>query len=134
VPGGGSLLRQKPVEGLARPPDDGDRLLHLSRVPCSGNLTGSRVQLLHLRPQLHVLHAGPGVGGQLAEAALVGLSSPGLGYLENPAPVDGLSFDQALVFEQLEKRVDRAGTGSPAAEAALFQPVHKLVPVSRTFQ
>jgi len=41
---------------------------------------------------------------------------------------------KALVFEHLQKRVDRPGTGPPSAAGPLLRPAHQLVTVRRVFQ
>src|SRR5215813_11712506 len=45
-----------------------------------------------------------------------------------------LTLDQALVFEQLQRRVDRAGARPPNATSALVEFLDHLVPVHRTLR
>jgi hypothetical protein len=72
---------------------------------------------------------------RLAEAlaVLVEVRAPGVGELVDGAAFAGLAADQALVGEELERGVDRAGARAPGALAALLELLHHLVAVARLF-
>src|SRR4051794_39989531 len=53
----------------------------------------------------------------------------GVGQRIDLAPVDLLGRDQALVLEELERRIDRAGARAPASPGALLELRDHLVAV-----
>src|SRR5580692_2750782 len=72
-----------------------------------------------------------GIPGGDVTGLLVLLGTARVGEGEAALAVDVLTADQALVLEQLEHRVDRAGAGSPCSLAALLDLFDHLVAVHR---
>ena len=83
--------------------------------------------------EARVLFAALGAERRLAEALLDGggLSHAGVGQREHAPAFGLLAPDDALVLEQLQRRVHRAGAGSPGAPALLLEPLHDLIAVHR---
>ena len=78
-------------------------------------------------------HARAGLLPRRAEAlaVLLDVGLAGVGQLEDVAAVARLALEQALVGEQLERGVDRAGARPPDAAGARFELLHDLVAVAR---
>jgi hypothetical protein len=56
-----------------------------------------------------------------------------LGQRELATAFGSLGLDEALVFEQLQSRVQRSGARTPYALGSISQFLHHLVTVHRTF-
>ena len=120
------------VDPLARVAQDLERLLrvvgragHGDLLHGAGELEGGlpqrepRVLLAALAPR------------RVAELLLegLGLCPAGLGQREHAPALALGALDQALVLEELERGVHRAGAGTPGAAGALLELLHDLVAV-----
>jgi hypothetical protein len=125
------------VDALTRVGEDLERLLDLlGRARCADLLHG-RTDLEDASAQFEA-RTFVALSGALPRRAVglfarLGLGLAGLGEREHAATFDVLALDEALVLEELQCRVDRAGARAPHAAAALFEPLHDLVPVHRLF-
>src|SRR5207302_8575899 len=124
-------LRQDPVDLLASLVQDLLRARDLIARPGARDLHGRRPQLERRALELveRVLAAVfPRLAPVLTSSQLF---APGVGDLEYAPAVLAFALDQAGVLEHLQRRVHRAGAGTPAPSAPLFQRADDVVAVHR---
>lgn len=82
-----------------------------------------------------IIAAGSDAGPSLRQllATLLDVSFAGFSQLINPLALGVLANDQALVFQQLERGIDRTWTWPPVATAAGRDLLDQLVAVERLF-
>src|SRR3954453_14445764 len=137
VPAGRSAARrlravgEQQVERPAGVAEDRRRGGALGIGAGAAHLADGAVQLLQQRPEVGArsggLEAGERVGRRLA--ARRDVLAAGVGERDELAARLGGDDDQSLVLELVDGRVDRAGTGRPAAATALGDRLHQLVAV-----
>src|SRR5260370_18197748 len=89
----------------------------------------AEAEALHLRERLRAGTHLP--RRRRVGATLGGLGLPGVREVEDPLALDVLAANQALVLEELQGRVDRAGAGPPHAAAASRHLLVHLVAMHR---
>src|SRR5918995_398569 len=127
------LVREQPVRAPAGIRERGEDLFALLVRADPGHLPGGHRQLGELvaealgdRPR-----SVPLLLPRRLTLARLDLGAAGLGEREQPAPAGLVRRDQALVGEQLQGRVDRAGARPPHAAGALLDLLDDLVAVHR---